>query len=141
MIKVKFDLLQMYFEDNDITVYAISKVTGISAQSLNNFKARSFTGGERVTNRITGLHVQKIAEALAKNPGKVFNDLIYLENEVMLSLEELKENAKNWRMNGDSPEDVTTSIYPIIEEQWENKVIQSFLKAYMKEFIKDEWRL
>ncbi|EEC5861389.1 hypothetical protein G5C79_003035, partial [Listeria monocytogenes] len=79
--------------------------------------------------------------ALAKNPGKVFNDLIYLENEVMLSLEELKENAKNWRMNGDSPEDVTTSIYPIIEEQWENKVIQSFLKAYMKEFIKDEWRL
>ncbi len=131
----------MYFEDNDITVYAISKVTGISAQSLNNFKARSFTGGERVTNRITGLHVQKIAEALAKNPGKVFNDLIYLENEVMLSLEELKENAKNWRMNGDSPEDVTTSIYPIIEEQWENKVIQSFLKAYMKEFIKDEWRL
>ncbi len=44
-------------------------------------------------------------------------------------------------MNGDSPEDVTTSIYPIIEEQWENKVIQSFLKAYMKEFIKDEWRL
>ncbi|EAC6190594.1 hypothetical protein EON19_15940, partial [Listeria monocytogenes] len=123
------------------TVYAISKVTGISAQALNNFKARSFTGGERVTNRITGLHVQKIAEALAKNPGKVFNDLIYLENEVMLSLEELKENAKNWRMNGDSPEDVTTSIYPIIEEQWENKVIQSFLKAYMKEFIKDEWRL
>ncbi|EAE1240596.1 hypothetical protein ARI21_15300, partial [Listeria monocytogenes] len=122
-------------------VYAISKVTGISAQALNNFKARSFTGGERVTNRITGLHVQKIAEALAKNPGKVFNDLIYLENEVMLSLEELKENAKNWRMNGDSPEDVTTSIYPIIEEQWENKVIQSFLKAYMKEFIKDEWRL
>ncbi|MKC25926.1 hypothetical protein D2144_15410, partial [Listeria monocytogenes] len=116
-------------------------VTGISAQALNNFKARSFTGGERVTNRITGLHVQKIAEALAKNPGKVFNDLIYLENEVMLSLEELKENAKNWRMNGDSPEDVTTSIYPIIEEQWENKVIQSFLKAYMKEFIKDEWRL
>ncbi|EAG7534331.1 hypothetical protein QNN67_15095 [Listeria monocytogenes] len=141
MIKVKFDLLQMYFEDNDITVYAISKVTGISAQALNNFKARSFTGGERVTNRITGLHVQKIAEALAKNPGKVFNDLIYLENEVMLSLEELKENTKNWRMNGDSPEDVTTSIYPIIEEQWENKVIQSFLKAYMKEFIKDEWRL
>ncbi|MCH2850046.1 hypothetical protein K3V80_14700, partial [Listeria monocytogenes] len=83
------------------------------AQALNNFKARSFTGAERVTNRITGLHVQKIAEALAKNPGKVFNDLIYLENEVMLSLEELKENAKIWRMNGDSPEDVTTSIYPI----------------------------
>lgn len=116
----------MYFEDNDITVYAISKVTGISAQALNNFKARSFTGGERVTNRITGLHVQKIAEALAKNPGKVFNDLIYLENEVMLSLEELKENAKNWRMNGDSQKTLLPLYIPLLKNSGKIKSFNPF---------------
>ncbi|MCO6542144.1 MAG: helix-turn-helix transcriptional regulator [Lactobacillus sp.] len=70
------NIIQKYLDQNDITRYKISKLTGISNTTL-----QSAVTSKNGINGLTGKVIIAIAKALNKTPGTVLDEIIELENQ------------------------------------------------------------
>ena len=106
---LKFDLLGFYFSKNQVDVSFISKRSGVDRETLNSFKRKSVIT-KKVTDRVSGFVLKKIAEALNKEPGIVFQEIYILENQILSELEILNENLIFLRDQGESSEEPLNDI-------------------------------
>lgn len=68
-------VIQKYLDQNNITRYRISKISGIRASTL-----QAAVDSKNGINGLTGKVVIAIAQALDKTPGQVLDEIIALEN-------------------------------------------------------------
>lgn len=106
---LKFDLLGLYFSKNQVDVSFISKRSGVDRETLNSFKRKSVIT-KKVTDRVSGFVLKKIAEALNKEPGIVFQEIYTLENQIFNELEILSENLVFLREQSASIEEALEEV-------------------------------
>lgn len=69
------NILKKYIDQNNITKYQISKLSGISQMTLSHATADT----KQLSNQTVKV-ISAVAQALGKTPGQVLDDLINLEN-------------------------------------------------------------
>lgn len=69
------NVIQKYLDQNNITRYRVSKISGIRESTL-----RASVSSKNGINGLTGKVIIAIAEALNKTPGQVLDEIIALED-------------------------------------------------------------
>lgn len=70
------NVIQKYLDQNNITRYRVSKISGIRESTL-----RASVSSKNGINGLTGKVIIAIAEALNKTPGQVLDEIITLEDQ------------------------------------------------------------
>ena len=69
------NVIQKYLDQNNITRYRVSKISGIRESTL-----RASVSSKNGINGLTGKVIIAIAKALNKTPGQVLDEIIALED-------------------------------------------------------------
>lgn len=71
----KMNVLQKYLDQNNVTKYQVSKLSGLSQMTLSHA-----TADTKPLSGQTVKVIRAVAEALGKTPGQVLDDLIQLDD-------------------------------------------------------------
>lgn len=72
----KMNVLQKYLDQNNVTKYQVSKLSGLSQMTLSHATADS-----KPLSGQTVKVISAVAQALGKTPGQVLDDLIELDED------------------------------------------------------------